>query len=602
MRGCIAAVTFIALVPAYVGAEEAGRALNWETMGAPNYQRPTLGESSKKDTYELPALPQEDQQPDATATLSQAPSVYVHEIRITGATVFTPDELAEMTKPYLDRSITTEDLQALRLALSRKYLERGFINSGVAIPDQQVEDGVIELRAIEGNLTKIEVDGKPHLSDGYLTSRIRRYVNEPLNIQDVQYALQWLQMDSRITRLDGRLVPGDELGQSVLHLAVDEPKRFDIGMSADNHRATSVGSEVARIALTARNLSGYGEETSVIYGMSEGANDGSASFAIPVTRWNTSVQAYFLREDDEIVQQRFRDLDIKSVTDTWGVAVIQPIIEGLSNTVSMTVGFESKDSKSELAGVPYSFSPGAQDGKSETSVAQLGLDWTNRGPNSVLALRATYRRGLDVLGATIFDPQSDYDRLLDPTGADGKFGLEFLQGLFLYRMNQLPGLSRMNDRAQVVFRTSAQLSQDPLMSLEKMAIGGANTVRGYPENFLVRDNGVAATFEFQVPIPGYHPEPHPLNLLIAPFVDYGRSWDEVDTDQASATVNTNDARYIVSVGVGLIWQPLNGLQAQISWGDKLDDNFQGDEPPSDSSSNSLQDKGVYFSMSYVASF
>ena len=65
----------------------------------------------------------------------------------------------------------------------------------------------------------------------------------------------------------------------------------------------------------------------------------------------------------------------------------------------------------------------------------------------------------------------------------------------------------------------------PLLSLEKIAIGGVNSVRGYPEHLLVRENGVAATLELQLPIFGYRRQPNPLSLVLVPFVDYGRSRD-----------------------------------------------------------------------------
>ncbi len=43
---------------------------------------------------------------------------------------------------------------------------------------------------------------------------------------------------------------------------------------------------------------------------------------------------------------------------------------------------------------------------------------------------------------------------------------------------------------QVILRADAQLTRDPLLPIEKFAVGGANTVRGYRDNQLVRDNGL----------------------------------------------------------------------------------------------------------------
>jgi hypothetical protein len=35
----------------------------------------------------------------------------------------------------------------------------------------------------------------------------------------------------------------------------------------------------------------------------------------------------------------------------------------------------------------------------------------------------------------------------------------------------------------------------------------------------VRDNGVAATLELQLPVPGFRPQAHPRDLVIAPLLD-----------------------------------------------------------------------------------
>jgi hemolysin activation/secretion protein len=124
-----------------------------------------------------------------------------------------------------------------------------------------------------------------------------------------------------------------------------------------------------------------------------------------------------------------------------------------------------------------------------------------------------------------------------------------------------------------------------------------NSVRGYPENLLVRDNGVAATLELQLPIFGYRNQPHPLNLVLVPFVDYGRSWDEADTDPGSDIINTDEGRYIYSAGLGLLWAPLRGLDLQAYWGSDLGNNFRGDDPRQFRQKD-LQDDGFHFSVSY----
>jgi len=538
------------------------------------------------DDYRLP--------PANESTLS----LFVRQVHVQGVTAFPASEIDAITAPYTNRTLTTEDLQALRHALSQHYLDAGYVSSGVMIPDQEASDGVLELQAIEGTLTRIDIEGNPALADRYVTSRLRRHLGGALNVGELQYALQWLQMDPNVTRLDARLVPGDALGDGALALALDEPPRFSMALAADNYGSSSVGSERGVLSATVRNITGYAEQLSAYGALADGSNDWGTSFEVPLTRWNTRLFAYYSTSDAKIIERTFEDLDIESQTDTWGVLIAQPLLERPNDTLTLTVGFEAKHSETELLGLPFSFSPGARDGVTDSSAVLAGLEYSNRGDNHVATLRATLHHGIDALDATIFDPQNELEELQNPTGADSEFDMVLTQGLYLYRLNALQWFASLPDRGQLVLRSAAQLAQDPLMSLEKLAIGGAHTVRGYPENLLVRDNGVAATIEVQFPIPGYRAEPHPLNLVIAPFLDVGRSWDEEDTDLLSSTRDTDEARTIVGAGIGLIWLPFRGFSAQVYWGIDAADDFDGDDPRDSMDDGDLQADGVHFEAKY----
>src|SRR5262249_3378245 len=95
---------------------------------------------------EAPTLPQELPQPPRPGTLlppvAPAPKaepipglrVFVREIRVSGSTVFSPEELAKVTGPYTNRELTSEDLEALRVALTLLYVNNGYVNSGAILP------------------------------------------------------------------------------------------------------------------------------------------------------------------------------------------------------------------------------------------------------------------------------------------------------------------------------------------------------------------------------------------------------------------------------------------------------------------------------------
>ena len=115
--------------------------------------------------------------------------------------------------------------------------------------------------------------------------------------------------------------------------------------------------------------------------------------------------------------------------------------------------------------------------------------------------------------------------------------------------------------------------------MERYGLGGANTVRGFRENQLLRDGGQFASVEYRHPVLG---KERPA-LQAAVFLDYGRSY-------------VNDATRVApdglsSIGVGLLWSPGRRANAQIYYAHGSRSFAQ--------SERGWQDRGVHFNATYV---
>lgn len=126
-------------------------------------------------------------------------------------------------------------------------------------------------------------------------------------------------------------------------------------------------------------------------------------------------------------------------------------------------------------------------------------------------------------------------------------------------------------------RVDAQLTPDSLLSLERFGIGGVDTVRGYSQNEIVADNAIAGSIEVRIPLTA-----NPNVLQIAPFFDIGTAWNNQTTDPDPAT--------IAGVGLGLRWLVTPDLSLRLDYGIPL--------IAVDNAGDSLQDKGLYFSLRY----
>src|SRR5262249_8688974 len=103
-----------------------------------------------------------------TGALQADARVAIREIRITGNTALPDAALREIASRYENRSLGLVEIEALRDELTRAYVDRGYVTSGAVVPPQSLDEGVLELEVVEGQLEKIEVETDGRFRESYL--------------------------------------------------------------------------------------------------------------------------------------------------------------------------------------------------------------------------------------------------------------------------------------------------------------------------------------------------------------------------------------------------------------------------------------------------
>jgi len=452
--------------------------------------------------------------------------VFVREIRITGSTVFTPEELANVTRPYLDRELTSEDLEALRVALTLLYVNNGYVTSGAMLPDQTVADGIVNYQIIEGRLSAVDVEGNRWFRSSYLQKRFNLDAGPPLNVNALQQRLQLLLEDSRIQRLNADLKPGVTRGESVLDVRVEERTPYKLYTEYNNYQSPAVGENRGLVTLEHENLTGNGDILFAQYGASDGLNPLlDFKYTLPVSAYDTAISYEYRKNTLNVIEQPFQDLNIKSYSDIYTLTLKQPVYHTLNSLIALELTGERLSDKTYLLGEPFSLEPGANNGRSVVTAIRTAQEFVYRTQNQVIAARSRFSFGINALDATI-----------------NKGGRP--DGIFFSWLGQFQWVRRLGFLdSYVIFRSDVQHSDSPLLSLEQISIGGRYGVRGYRENTMLRDRALITSFESRLPliqnVYGFD------YIELAHFVDFGRGWD--------TNRETLGPKDLSSVGVGLRW-------------------------------------------------
>jgi hemolysin activation/secretion protein len=507
----------------------------------------------------LPFPPSQDSSPTIP---SFTKPFRVEKIIVEGVTVPQLDkEIKEKVQRLENTTVTFADLLQLRSEITQLYFNNNYVTSGAFIPINQVIDrngAKITIKVVEGKLEDIEIDGLSRLQKQYVRGRLAIAAKQPLNQEKLERALQLLQLDPLIERVNAQLSAGKAPGQSVLKLDIKEAPAFHAGVFTQNNQSPSIGSQQSGAFIAHDNLLGFGDRLNLQYGITEGLDLYDINYKVPINPRNGTVSLRYSNSDSRIIEEPFQDTDIRSEAQTYSINYRQPLHRTPETEFALELGLDLRRSQTFILNdIPFSFSEGPEDGESKVTAIRFSQDWVQRNAKRVLAARSQFSVGINAFDATVND-----------SGTDARF--------FSW-LGQFQWVQRLSSKNLLLARINAQLTPDSLLSLEKFSIGGVNTVRGYSQNEIVSDNAVTASVEARFPLTRNN-----TALQIAPFFDIGTSWN-------NRTVNSN-SQTLAGLGLGLIWQPRRDLNLRLDYGIPL--------IAIDDKGNTLQDNGIYFSLQY----
>lgn len=492
--------------------------------------------------------------------------VTVRQFEVLGSTVFTEAEFATALVSFLNRPLTFEDLLEARDTITQLYVDRGYITSGAFIPaDQIVEDGIVTLQVLEGQVAEINVEGSDRLQPGYIESRLAIASSPPLNIQELLEGLQVLQLNPVIETISAELVATPQPGENDLIIQVQEADTFSLDIQLSNAESPLLETFQQRIIAKEENLTGYGDSLELTYQHAGRSDLIEVDYQLPISPHNTILGLNYTYTDTEVLEEPLSLISPRSAAHTWEIGISHPLIETPQDNVSLSLSLGQRFGQSYIQppGLPeirfgFPGSGATEDGLTQLTVLEFGQEWQHRTSNQLLFVDSRFRLGTNLLGATGSS---------EPTDPSPEFFAWQGQALWL---------QRFASDWLLVMRAAGQVSDRPLVSSELFSLGGINSVRGYRKDEVSADSGVVASLEVQAPILRW-PEQDAI-AFIAPFVDYGFVWNQDDQfiqDQSLA-----------AIGTGLIFQISDNFTARLDYALPLID--------TDSDGDTLQESGFLF--------
>jgi hemolysin activation/secretion protein len=450
---------------------------------------------------------------------AQDPHFPVTRFNVDGATLVTSEQVERVLQPFTGPARTLADVQRAREALEAAYARLGYGATQVALPEQEIRDGVVQLRVIEGKLTGTSIEGNRFFD----ASNIRRSLpaltdGQPLNTARLARELR-LANESPVKQTTVVLKGGADEGDLAAQVRVEDqrPWRFSLGL--DNTGTPETGEYRIGVGFQHANLFDRDHVLTLQYATSPSKADDPDEFALPpnknvlIAGAGYHIPLYDLGDSIDLVAG-YANVNSGVVQNLFAISGSGQVYAGRYNFCLPTAGpLEQKVS--------------------------LGFDWriynndvapvdtsTSIVPDYVihplsLTYAGVYRGEGQELSFTLSGVQNI------PGGPDGnqaafdavRPGAEASYTLGRAYVNYVLGLPRA---FQARARFTAQYTRDELLAGEQFGIGGMDSVRGFFERQFSGDRGYSGTFEVYSPDLGAQLDVNGLRVRLLAFYDYGR--------------------------------------------------------------------------------
>ncbi len=394
-------------------------------------------------------------------------------------------DLKALGADYLGRQIGFSDLQALITRINARYKELGAYVAEATLPAQDVTDGVVQIRLIEGHIGAYHLKGNATTDILYVLPRMHNAPGALVDIARIEQDIVRFNRSNDV-QLQAELKPGQAFGTSDLDLVMQEPALQSVTLFTDNAGSHSTGEERLGVVYTNHSLTGYRDELMLSSTAANGYEGRALGYGVPVNTWGGRLTISMNDDHTQVRYGPFASLNVTGFAKSWGLALRQPLVLEAATSLYANLGYVARHAESYIEPV---------------QIQRVDTQDTNLGLEGVRSDALGYWSGTVnvVSGNTRSPAQEDY------VLARGN----------VQRNQVLGGAYSM--QANLVWQ-SALCSNLP--NGEQFFLGGTGTVRGYSNAAYSGLQGYALSVEVHRALDNSAAEPR---ISVFGFVDGGET-------------------------------------------------------------------------------
>lgn len=385
------------------------------------------------------------------------------------------------------------EIAAITQAVGDHYRKQGYALYTVLAPQQDFNNGVLTLQAIEGHVAEVMIDGDTRGSLELVKAYADQLTKEqPLRQKTLERYVQ-LMGDIPGLKVDSRFepMPGGRPGQVRLRLTLQQ-KRFSAGLGYNNQGPGLLGRSQFEVNATANSFFRDGDRTQLVTGYPDDFNRYELYGVVHEQPLGNDGLRMALTGAHLVT--RPRNSDMRGTANSAGMQLSYPLVRSLRTNIIASAGFDGLNSSSAILGQVFS------DERTRSLRGGVQASHIDEEGNATAAL-ANVSKGLDAMGAR--------------RGSIAFGGPDYTKAnIKLVRGQRLP--LDLVARAKI----SGQLAFESLPASEQLTFGGTEFGGGFESARYTGDRGILAALEVAYPLQQQLAGTWVANSEVYSFADY----------------------------------------------------------------------------------
>jgi hemolysin activation/secretion protein len=465
--------------------------------------------------------------PEERMTLPSDEKVYVKLVKVEGNCALSTPEILTCLNGLLNREMNLGDIYHLCQLVNQLYADRGYFLARTYPPPQEVQNGVLTIRVLEGRIGRIRIEGNRYYGTRFICRYFLPFCQQTVRYSDFLKALLLLNENPDLSA--GALFEkGKEVGTADLVIRVHDSRPVHLYLNENNYGKLLTTNVQFGGRLDWGNCIVDGAKFSVaeVLGLPiKGLDFTDATYTFPINAKGLSMQLAFLYSQFDI--EELRPLRPKGKSMIGTVKATQAVMRTKKIGLDVFGYFDIKQIQNLVLGQRIS-----DDRLRILTVGTLFDHYNSARGRDYL----NFRMGIGIPGFLGSMPPVDNDSSrLGGGGRFIKFNLDYDRVQQLYKEWML------------YLHASGQWSPNKLTMPEQIYIGGSNTVRGFPLSVGLGDYGYYANIETRFPLPFF---------MDRRFFLTKKTWKEVLQlvaffDSGATKFNEGSGIFLAGTGFGL---------------------------------------------------